>query len=217
MTITCLAQAVANASTSVVAAHSAVSGGQGGYSLPAGFAFIGALLTLAALFSYVNVRFLTLPRTTALMLMSLTVSIVLYVLARAYVPLAEGVEGLVAAIPFRELLLDGLLGLTFSGRHILAGAIAVPVVLLARFVMIGVPVTVLRRWTPFAPHAERILTWGGLRGGISVALALSLPDGTGPQKAARVTLLAVTYFVVAFSIIVQGLTIGKLVRRAPSP
>jgi len=445
MTLTCSAQVLAAASAIAAAAHSTASGGQAGYSLSAVFAFIGALLTLAALFSYVNVRFLALPRTTALMLMSLAASAVLYALARAHVPLAESLQGLIEAIPFRQLLLDGLLGLllfagalhvdlgdllehkgsiatfallgtlgstaavaamlmgvsrlmnlglgwidcllfgalisptdpiavlgilkrikvpkslktqiageslfndgvgvvvfitllgiasggqagpgsiaatfaveafggialglvlgyaayrmlrtvddyqvealitfalvsggyalagaigtsgplamvaagllignqgrrlamsdrtrenldtfwelideilnavlfvligmevlvlTFSGLHILAGAIAVPMVLLARFVTIGVPVTVLRRWMPFAPHAVRVLTWGGLRGGISVALALSLPDATARDKATRMTLLAVTYFVVAFSIIVQGLTIGRLVRGA---
>ena len=85
-------------------------------ALPVAFAFIGALLAVAAVFSYINVKFLRLPRTTALMIMSLAVSVVLYVLARAHVPSAEALRGLVESIPFRQLLLDGLLGLLlFAG------------------------------------------------------------------------------------------------------
>jgi CPA1 family monovalent cation:H+ antiporter len=70
---------------------------------------------------------------------------------------------------------------------------------------------VMRRYRSFSPMVVTILTWGGLRGGISVALALSLPAG-GPRDA----LVTVTYIVVAFSILVQGLSIGPLVRHARS-
>ncbi|MDW5378569.1 sodium:proton antiporter [Halomonas sp. HP20-15] len=86
--------------------------------------------------------------------------------------------------------------------------LGVLIVLLAvRFVTIGLPVMLLRDMLGFRRGAARILTWGGLRGGISVALALSLPDGEN-----RDVLLTVTYLIVLFSILVQGLSIGRVVK-----
>ncbi len=100
-----------------------------------------------------------------------------------------------------------LLILQLTGNALIAGLIAIPMVLLARFVCVGVPVRVLEFRRSFTPGAIRILTWGGLRGGISVALALSIPPG--PE---RDLILTVTYVVVVFSIVVQGLTVGPLIR-----
>ncbi len=100
-----------------------------------------------------------------------------------------------------------LLILQLTGNALIAGLIAIPMVLLARFVCVGVPVRVLEFRRSFTPGAIRILTWGGLRGGISVALALSIPPG--PE---RDLILTVTYVVVVFSILVQGLTVGPLIR-----
>ena len=99
--------------------------------------------------------------------------------------------------------------LKFTGPTAAASAVMLVVVLLARFVCVGVPITLLRgRFSQeFSPHTVKILTWGGVRGGISVALALSLPSG--PERDA---LLTVTYVIVLFSIVVQGLTIGKLIK-----
>jgi CPA1 family monovalent cation:H+ antiporter len=101
-----------------------------------------------------------------------------------------------------------VLVLEYSPRLFIAGLAIVPLVLAARFVSVGMPVTVMRRWRTFTPHAVKILTWSGLRGGISVALALGLPAGRE-----RATLIAVTYVVVTFSIVVQGLSIGRVTRR----
>jgi len=98
-----------------------------------------------------------------------------------------------------------LLILTFTKQFMLAGLLAIPVVLLARFVCVGVPIKIMSKFRTFSPYATTILTWGGLRGGISVALALSIPQGP-----AREPLLVITYFVVVFSILVQGLTIKKV-------
>lgn len=95
--------------------------------------------------------------------------------------------------------------LTLMGRYLVAGVIIIPLVLFARFVSVGIPIALLRMKREFSPNVIKILTWGGLRGGISVALALSLPPGSN-----REMILAMTYLVVVFSIVVQGLTIRKL-------
>ena len=102
-----------------------------------------------------------------------------------------------------------VLVVTLTGHYLVAAVLALPVVLAARFISIGIPVTILRMLRAFTPHVIKIMTWGGLRGGISVALALSLP--AGPE---RDLLLTITYAVVIFSIIVQGLTIPALLRKA---
>ena len=92
--------------------------------------------------------------------------------------------------------------------HLPVALAAIPVALIARFISVAIPIKLLSLREHFAQGAVRILTWGGLRGGISVALALSLP--AGPAKPA---ILAATYAVVVFSIIVQGLTMKHLVGR----
>ncbi len=105
-----------------------------------------------------------------------------------------------------------VLVLTFQGNHLIAACIAVPTVLAARFISIGIPVAVLRKWRSYAPRAVRVMTWGGLRGGISVALALSLPSDCN-----RNLILTMTYIVVAFSVLVQGLTIKIMMRQNVKP
>jgi CPA1 family monovalent cation:H+ antiporter len=97
--------------------------------------------------------------------------------------------------------------LTLTAKYILAGILMIPLVLSARLLSVGIPVAFLKLKRQFSPKVVRILTWGGLRGGISVALALSLP-----RVPYREVVLAMTYIVVVFSILVQGLTIKKLVR-----
>jgi monovalent cation:H+ antiporter, CPA1 family len=119
----------------------------------------------------------------------------------------ELIDEILNAVLFVLIGLEILI-LTLTANYILAGLIAIPVVLMARFISVGIPVTLLRTRREFTRHAIKLLTWGGLRGGISVALALSLPTGVE-----RDLLLTVTYAVVVFSILVQGLTIPWLLRR----
>ena len=88
------------------------------------------------------------------------------------------------------------------------GCISIIIVLVARLISVALPIFVLRNKRSFEKHAITILTWGGLRGGISVALALSLPKNEVSE-----VFVSITYIIVLFSIIVQGLTIGKLAKR----
>ena len=97
----------------------------------------------------------------------------------------------------------------FDNAYLLAGMVAVFVALGARLLAVGVPVALLPRWFRLPGGAWKVLTWGGLRGGISVALVLALPAGES-----RDLLLTMTYAVVVFSILVQGLTIRGVTRRA---
>jgi CPA1 family monovalent cation:H+ antiporter len=119
----------------------------------------------------------------------------------------ELIDEILNAILFVLLGLE-LLILTLDGKSILAGLIAIPMVLLARFMGVSIPILIRKRKREFSPDIIKILTWGGLRGGISVALALSLQDS--PE---RNVILMMTYIVVVFSVLVQGLTIGSLVKR----
>lgn len=96
----------------------------------------------------------------------------------------------------------------YRPEYLIGGLLTIPVVLLARLISVGIPINALRALRAFTPNAVMIMTWGGLRGGISVALALSLPPGT-----ARNAIITMTYIVVVFSILVQGLTLGRLIAR----
>jgi CPA1 family monovalent cation:H+ antiporter len=101
-----------------------------------------------------------------------------------------------------------VLALAFEVPILLAALLAIPLVLAARLVSVAAPISLLRLRETYTTGAVRVLTWGGLRGGISVALALSLPPGPPREE-----ILVLTYGVVLFSIIVQGLSIGRVVKR----
>lgn len=101
-----------------------------------------------------------------------------------------------------------MLVIKFTPIYIWLGAITIGIVLLARYLSVIIPISFLRISTVFEKNAVTILTWGGLRGGISVAMALSLPKNMFGEM-----FVTITYVVVIFSIIVQGLTIGKVAKR----
>jgi monovalent cation:H+ antiporter, CPA1 family len=119
----------------------------------------------------------------------------------------ELIDEILNALLFVLIGLEVLV-LTFTRDLLFAGLLAIPAILFARWVSVALPVAVMSRWRKFTPGTVAIMTWGGLRGGISVALALSLPAGNE-----REIVLAVTYIIVVFSILVQGLTIEGMVRR----
>jgi len=105
-----------------------------------------------------------------------------------------------------------LLVLTIERGWLLAGVLAIPTVLGARWLSVAGIIGPLSRIRAQSKGAVRVLTWGGLRGGISVAMALSLP-----ATYSRSLVLTLTYFVVVFSILVQGLTVGRVVRMTSGP
>ncbi|MDB4662956.1 sodium:proton antiporter [Verrucomicrobiales bacterium] len=90
---------------------------------------------------------------------------------------------------------------------LLLAAVSIIVVLASRFIAVSIPVYLLKPLRSFDPGTIKMLTWGGLRGGISVALALAIPKDFG---IARDIFLVLTYVIVIFSIVVQGMTVGKL-------
>ncbi len=120
----------------------------------------------------------------------------------------ELLDEILNAVLFVLIGMEVLL-IRFSVPVLVAGGVAIGVTLLARLLSVGLPVAALGARFDMPRGAWRVLTWGGLRGGISVALALSLP--VGPH---RDTVLALTYCVVVFSILVQGLSIGRVVRAS---
>jgi len=120
----------------------------------------------------------------------------------------ELIDEILNAVLFVLLGLEVLLIIPLSTNTSLLALIAIPIVLLSRFISVSLPITVLRSWYQFSPGVIKILTWGGLRGGISVALVLSIP-----ADEVRDYLLPMTYAVVVFAMLVQGLTLGKLVEK----
>ena len=117
------------------------------------------------------------------------------------------IDEILNAILFLMIGLE-VFAIAFSMGAVVAGVLSIGLSLLARFVAVVVPITLLRPFREFSKGIVPIMTWGGLKGGISVALALSLPDSEW-----KLLILTVTYIVVLFSIIVQGLTVAPLARR----
>lgn len=119
----------------------------------------------------------------------------------------ELIDVLLNAVLFVLIGLE-LLVVTMNGAYFLFGLMAIPLALLARYIALSGPVAIFKNKLNFIPQSNLIMTWGGIRGGISIALALSLEPQMG-----RELFLTVTYVIVVFSIIVQGLTIAPLVKK----
>jgi len=98
--------------------------------------------------------------------------------------------------------------LKFDIDNLLLGLLAIMIVLISRFVSVLLPYSLLKHAESSPLKTVTILTWGGLRGGISIALAMSLADNSSSE-----IILYITYFVVLFSIIVQGLSMGALIKK----
>lgn len=118
----------------------------------------------------------------------------------------ELIDEILNAVLFVLLGMEVLV-ISFSWQRLVAGMVAIAVTLAARALTVGLPVRAAGMRFGLPAGSSRVLVWGGLRGGISVALALSLPEGN-----ARDLILALTYCVVVFSILTQGLTVGAVVR-----
>jgi CPA1 family monovalent cation:H+ antiporter len=120
----------------------------------------------------------------------------------------ELIDEVLNAMLFLLIGLEVLI-LDFQGDYLLFGLLAIPLTLAVRLTAVSLPVMLLKRTRDFSPGVIRALTWGGLRGGISVALALSLPKGE-----TRDLILMATYLVVIFSIAVQGTTLKHFLPKS---
>jgi CPA1 family monovalent cation:H+ antiporter len=101
-----------------------------------------------------------------------------------------------------------MLVLTLEGKYIYAGLLAIPIILMCRYISLLLPIKFFAKRLDFVPKTNLIMTWGGLRGGISIALALSLT-----QDMHRELFLVITYIVVVVSIVGQGLTVEPIIKR----
>ena len=119
----------------------------------------------------------------------------------------ELIDEILNALLFLLIGLEVLI-MPFTRALLVAGLLAIVITLFARWASVAGAVLLMRPFRPFSKGMIRIMTWGGLRGGISVALALSIP--LVPQ---RTTIVTITYVIVVFSIAVQGMTLGRLVKR----
>lgn len=124
---------------------------------------------------------------------------------------------------FLNSLLFLLIGLAlllvdFTAQGIFLLLLAIPICLAGRYLSVWIPFQVMQRFRSYNPYTLRILTWGGLRGGLSLAMALSIPKGVLFMQHigmdVRDLLLVMTYAVVTFSILVQGSTIEKMIKKA---
>ncbi|MGO2281884.1 cation:proton antiporter domain-containing protein, partial [Vibrio casei] len=106
----------------------------------------------------------------------------------------------------------------FHSEDLIMMAVAVPLVLLARFLSVWIPYLGFKRFRTYNKCSVKILTWGGLRGGLALAMALSIPSGkyfvTAAQIDVKEIIMVMTYAVVVFSILIQGSTITPMINKA---
>ena len=117
------------------------------------------------------------------------------------------IDEILNAVLFLMIVFE-VFAVTFDFDVLITGVLSIGLALLARFSAVFIPILLLKRSQDFSNGIVPIMTWGGLKGGISVALALSLPDSEWKPM-----ILAATYIVVIFSIIIQGLTIAPMAKR----
>lgn len=101
-----------------------------------------------------------------------------------------------------------IITLAFSWNYLVAGLVAIPIVLISRYISLRLPLLIFGKLVNVNRKALGLMTWGGLRGGLSIAMALSLTE-----EIHRNRFVFMTYVIVLFSILIQGLTVSKLARR----
>ena len=119
---------------------------------------------------------------------------------------------------FRSLIGLAILLIHVSWQGMILICLAIPICLLCRYLSVWLPFQVMKRYRKYNPYTLKVLTWGALRGGLALAMALSIPAGKffieGLNMDVRDLILGMTYAVVTFSILVQGATIEKMIRQA---